>query len=135
MNKKRLILLYISFALIATLGNLGAQRISLSLFEELGLIFAIGMGTLIGLIIKYILDKRWIFGDLNSGISDNSRKFFLYSAMGVSTTLIFWASETLFWLVWHSDFMREIGAVLGLSIGYFIKYHLDRAFVFDRKIP
>ena len=135
MNKKRLILLYISFALIATLGNLGAQRISLSLFEELGLIFAIGMGTLIGLIIKYILDKRWIFGDLTSGISDNSRKFFLYSAMGVSTTLIFWASETLFWLVWHSDFMREIGAVLGLSIGYFIKYHLDRAFVFDRKIP
>ena len=135
MNKKRLIVLYISFALIATLGNLGAQRISLSLFEELGLIFAIGMGTLIGLIIKYILDKRWIFGDLTLGISDNSRKFALYSAMGVSTTLIFWASETLFWLVWHSDFMREIGAVLGLSIGYFIKYHLDRAFVFDRKIP
>ena len=61
MNHKKLIVLYISFALIATLGNLGAQRISLSVFEELGLIFAIGMGTLIGLIIKYILDKRWMF--------------------------------------------------------------------------
>ena len=134
MNKKKLIVLYISFALIATLGNLGAQRISLSLFEELGLIFAIGMGTLIGLIIKYILDKRWIFGDLTVDISDNSRKFALYSAMGVVTTLIFWASETLFWWIWRSDYMREIGAILGLSIGYFIKYHLDRTFVFIRKI-
>ena len=134
MNHKKLIVLYISFALIATLGNLGAQRISLSIFEELGLIFAIGMGTLIGLIIKYMLDKRWIFGDLTVDISDNSRKFALYSAMGVSTTLIFWASETLFWWIWRSDYMREIGAILGLSIGYFIKYHLDRTFVFIRKI-
>ena len=134
MSKKKLIVLYILFALIATLGNLGVQRISLILFDDLGLIFAIGMGTLMGLIIKYILDKRWVFGDLTVGISDNSRKFALYSAMGVSTTLIFWASETLFWWIWHSDFMREIGAVLGLSIGYFVKYHLDRVFVFDRKI-
>ena len=134
MNHKKLIVLYISFALIATLGNLGAQRISLSVFKELGLIFAIGMGTLIGLIIKYILDKRWIFGDLTVGITDNSKKFALYSAMGVSTTLIFWASETLFWWIWRSDYMREIGAILGLSIGYFIKYHLDRTFVFIRKI-
>ena len=78
MNHKKLIVLYISFALIATLGNLGAQRISLSVFEELGLIFAIGMGSLIGLIIKYILDKRWIFGDLTVGITDNSKKFALY---------------------------------------------------------
>ena len=78
MNKKKLIVLYISFALIATLGNLGAQRISLSLFGDLGLIFAIGIGTLIGLIIKYILDKRWIFGDLTVGITDNSKKFALY---------------------------------------------------------
>ena len=99
MSKKRLIVLYIVFAFIATLGNLGAQRISLSLFEELGLTFAIGMGTLIGLIIKYILDKRWIFGDLTVGISDNTRKFALYSIMGVSTTLIFWASETIFWWI------------------------------------
>ena len=134
MSKKKLTFLYILFALIATVGNLGAQRISLSLFDELGLTFAIGMGTLIGLIIKYILDKRWIFGDLTVDISDNSRKFALYSAMGVSTTLIFWASETLFWWIWRSDYMREIGAILGLSIGYFIKYHLDRTFVFDRKI-
>ena len=134
MSKKKLIVLYILFALIATLGNLGVQRISLILFDDLGLIFAIGMGTLMGLIIKYILDKRWVFGDLTAGISGNSKKFALYSAMGVSTTLIFWASETLFWWIWHSHFMREIGAVLGLSVGYFIKYHLDRVFVFDRKI-
>ena len=134
MSRQKLIFLYILFALIASLGNLGAQRVSLSLYGELGLTFAIGLGTFIGLIIKYFLDKRWIFGDLTVGISGNSKKFVLYCTMGVTTTLIFWASETLFWWIWRSDYMREIGAALGLSIGYLIKYHLDRIFVFDRKI-
>ena len=51
-------------------------------------------------------------------------------ATGVATTVIFWGSETLFWLVWKTDFMREAGALLGLAIGYVTKYNLDRRFVF-----
>ncbi|MDC1270063.1 GtrA family protein, partial [Amylibacter sp.] len=38
--------------------------------------------------------------------------------------------ETAFWLVWQTYAMRELGAVLGLSIGYVVKYNLDRRFVF-----
>jgi putative flippase GtrA len=44
--------------------------------------------------------------------------------------LIFWGTETVFWLTWKTDAMREIGAIIGLSIGYFVKYHLDKRYVF-----
>jgi len=33
-------------------------------------------------------------------------------------------------LAWQTDAMRELGAVIGLSFGYVIKYRLDRVFVF-----
>ena len=43
---------------------------------------------------------------------------------------IFWTSETAFWLVWQTDLMPKLGAILGLSLGYVVKYNLDRRFVF-----
>ena len=87
-------------------------------------------GTLVGLLVKYLLDKRWIFHDIGTGIRQHSTKFTLYAFMGVFTTAIFWGSETAFWLIWHTDLMRELGAVLGLTTGYVIKYQLDSRFVF-----
>jgi putative flippase GtrA len=50
--------------------------------------------------------------------------------MGLVTTAIFWGTETIFWLTWRTHAMRELGAVLGLVIGYTVKFHLDRRFVF-----
>ncbi|MDA9780500.1 GtrA family protein, partial [Amylibacter sp.] len=91
---------------------------------------AVGAGTIVGLVLKYFLDKRWIFGDMSAGVKAHSKKFLLYTAMGIVTTAIFWATETAFWLVWETDVMREVGAVIGLSIGYVVKYNLDRRYVF-----
>ena len=95
-----------------------------------GFALAVISGTAVGLLLKYTLDKRWIFFDTTSGIAVHGRKFTLYTVMGVFTTLIFWGSETAFWLAWKTDLMREVGAVLGLAVGYVIKYTLDRKFVF-----
>ena len=50
--------------------------------------------------------------------------------MGSVTTIIFWCTEYLFHLIFTADFMRYAGAIVGLSIGYYIKYQLDRRFVF-----
>lgn len=131
MTNLRLVLLYSAFAVIATLANLGTQRIVLSYNADLaGFAAAVFLGTLIGLIIKYVLDKRWIFQDHSTGLKSHSRKFSLYTMMGVVTTLIFWCTETLFWLTWQTDAMRELGAIIGLAIGYVVKYNLDRRFVF-----
>lgn len=133
MNIGRLIVLYAAFAVISTLINLGLQRAVLS-FGNTGAFFAAAVlcGTAGGLLVKYLLDKRWIFADRSSGARAHGRKFGLYTAMGVVTTAIFWGMETTFWLIWHTDAMRETGAVIGLAIGYVVKYFLDRRFVFDR---
>jgi putative flippase GtrA len=131
MTRKSLILRYSLFAVIATLANLGMQRIVLS-FDDGAAAFAVAVaaGTLVGLVVKYILDKRWIFFDTQTGLKAHGRKFTLYTAMGLVTTAIFWGSETAFWLVWRTDAMRELGAVIGLAVGYVVKYNLDRRFVF-----
>lgn len=126
-----LVLRYTAFAVIATIANLGIQRLVLTQGDD-GMTFAlaVGAGTLVGLVIKYTLDKRWIFYDLDTGVKAHGQKFSLYTAMGLITTAIFWGAETAFWLIWRTDVMRELGAIIGLNIGYVVKYNLDRRFVF-----
>lgn len=133
MNSLSLILRYSAFAIFATLANLATQRLILVTIEGLtGFILALLCGTVVGLVLKYLLDKRWIFFDMASGLATHRRTFTLYAIMGLITTAIFWGTETAFWLAWQSEFMREVGAVLGLTIGYVVKFDLDRRFVFNR---
>lgn len=133
MSGLRLAGLYAGFAVLATLANLGAQRGVLAVLPG-GIVPAILVGTAIGLVVKYLLDKRFIFGDRSRGLLAHSRRFGLYALMGVATTAIFWGTEYGFWLAFRTDPMRELGAVIGLAIGYTIKYRLDRAYVFDRRV-
>ena len=136
MTLQTLILRYAAFAVVATIANLATQRTVLQ-FGATSIHFAaaVGAGTMVGLAIKYVLDKRWIFFDVETGVKNHSRKFSLYTAMGLVTTAIFWGTETAFWLIWQTDMMRELGAVVGLSVGYVVKYNLDRRFVFtDRNL-
>ena len=131
MSLRTLIFRYTVFAVIATLANLATQRVVLTGGETaLWFMAAVAAGTLVGLVVKYVLDKRWIFADTSTGVKAHGRKFSLYTAMGLITTAIFWGAETAFWLIWQTDAMRELGAVLGLSVGYVVKYNLDRRFVF-----
>lgn len=123
-----LILRYGFFAAIATVANLAVQRGALAIWPAL--VPAMLAGTAVGLVVKYLLDKHWIFFDAARGLAQHGRKFFLYSAMGVVTTAIFWGFETAAWAIWHSGFAREAGAVAGLAIGYVVKFLLDRRFVF-----
>lgn len=129
LDLKQLVIRYAGFACIAVLANLGAQRMVISVAGG-GYVAALAVGTLVGLGVKYALDKRWIFYDARAGLQDETRKFTLYTLTGVATTAIFWSSETVFWLVGQTHTMREIGAVLGLTAGYVIKYNLDSRFVF-----
>ena len=134
MTGTQIALRYAAFAVIATLANLGAQRVVLAALDAKGeLAAAILAGTAVGLVVKYVLDKRWIFFDASTGVAAHGKRFTLYTAMGVVTTLIFWGFETAFWFIWRTDLMREAGAVIGLGIGYVVKYELDRRFVFPQQ--
>ncbi len=131
MKLAALVLRYVLFAAFAMLVNLSIQRVVLMGGANLyWYVAAVGAGTGGGLVTKYILDKRWIFRDFATGLQQHGEKFTRYALMGLFTTAIFWASETAFWLIGKTDRMREIGAVLGLTVGYFIKYQLDSRFVF-----
>lgn len=132
MNLSTLVLRYGFFAVLATVANLGAQRVVLALVPVRGrLLLAMVVGTGAGLVLKYLLDKRWIFRDADTGLRNHGRKFTLYTVMGIITTLIFWVMESGFWFIWGTETMRELGAVLGLAVGYVVKYQLDRRFVFS----
>ena len=128
---RQLVIRYAMFAAIATVANLGVQRLVLSATSG-WYIAALMSGTLVGLVVKYRLDKRWIFFDDRHGLRNETRTFSLYTLTGVGTTALFWGSETLFWLLGQTHTMREVGAVLGLTAGYVLKYNLDHKFVFNK---
>ena len=122
---------YTIFAIISTIVNLFFQWFSFLLYSGFASLYvAMVFGTLAGLVAKYILDKKWIFYHTPKDKKDDAKKFILYSLMGVLTTLIFWGFEIVFDYFWD---LKYIGAVMGLAIGYFAKYHLDKQFVFIDK--
>ncbi len=155
---------YTLFAVIATIINLSTQFVSFAVYDrlfpsienwltlpvirelyalslsvlpgdDLRLYFGMAWGTLTGLLVKYYLDKKYIFYYITQKKSDDFQKFLLYSFMGIFTTLIFWGFEVGFDFYFDSEGAKYIGAVLGLSIGYITKYFLDKRFVFIYNKP
>lgn len=129
----RIFLLYFIFAAISTFVNIFAQDLFLR-FQIYGqnMLLSVLFGTGAGLAVKYWLDKNYIFRFRAANAMHDARTFMLYSAMGVLTTLIFWTFEFGFQAFFQTKNMRYLGGVIGLSIGYFIKYQMDKRFVFRR---
>lgn len=121
---------YVLFAILAGLANLAAQEAAIRL--TLPLMVAILVGTGVGFVSKYVLDKKWIFLDRYEGHGTEARKVFIYGVSSVGTTLLFWATELMFWHATGTVEGKYSGAVLGLALGNFIKYRLDRHFVFNK---
>ena len=125
---------YALFALTATGVNVATQRIVLAMLAgPLGLPVAMVCGTTTGLIVKYVLDCRWIFSYIHRPAGEHLVTFVLYGLMSGATTLVFWSVEFLFDSVFAAEASRYAGAVLGLALGYTLKYQLDRRFVFQRR--
>lgn len=127
----RIGLLYGVFAVLATTANLATQALVIWLYDgayaiELSVLF----GTTAGLPIKYCLEKRYIFEFESESIRHDGKLFFVYSFLGVFTTALFWGVEFAFQRHFGTDLMRYLGGAIGLTLGYVIKYHLDKRFVF-----
>ena len=135
MKNKELLILYSVFAIIVTITNLSSQRLVLSfLTGNIGYFTALFTGTFVGVVIGYILDKNWIFKDQTISSRAMGKQFFWYSMTGVIHTPIFWLTESVFWFVWKTDGMRELGAILGLIIAYTVKYFILQRYVFNLEI-
>lgn len=130
----KLAFIYALLALVATICNIAAQDIFLLAYRgPYDILLSVITGTGAGLIVKYVLDKRYIFRFKADNIAHDSRIFLLYSLMGVFTTAIFWGFEFAFHYVFQTDTLRYLGGVIGLAIGYLAKYELDKRFVFHRE--
>ncbi len=125
---------YSLFAVLATLLNLSAQEIVIRSYGgPLALTFAMIVGTGTGLVTKYVLDKKYIFRYITASHREEIGRFSVYGLTGIATTAIFWGFELGFdWLI-GGKFARYLGAVIGLSIGYGVKYRLDKRYVFARQ--
>ena len=129
-----IVIRYSLFAVIATVLNLAAQESVFRLYDgPLSLYLAMGVGTLVGLMCKYLLDKRFIFQFMATSRREDLGRFTLYGMTGIATTAIFWGFELGFEALIGGKFARYLGAVIGLSIGYGVKYRLDKRYVFSRR--
>lgn len=134
MSRTELTLRYGSFAALAVLCNLLAQELSLGLYGgEYSLYVSIGVGTVVGLVCKYELDKRYIFAQVAPSASRDLHRFLAYTLTGVITTALFWGFELGFEFLFASKSARYTGAVIGLSLGYALKYQLDKRYVFTHQ--
>jgi putative flippase GtrA len=95
------------------------------------LYIAMFLGTAAGLASKYLLDRKYVFYYVPDSSIDDTKKFMSYTLTGVITTCIFWGTETAFDMLSANEDAKYIGAVTGLTVGYVIKYFLDKRYVFQ----
>lgn len=137
MSLARLATLYAAFGVVSTVANLGAQWGSRAVWSpdpgtlDLAYWFALAVGTGVGLVVKFVLDKFFIFDDRAAeGAKQHGTQFALYTAMGIATTVIFWGAQSAAFVIWATDLAATVGGAVGLGIGYVVKYQLDKRFVF-----
>ena len=127
----RIAVLYTLFAVLSTVINIGSQMLSISAYKgPYSVEISILVGTAAGLPLRYFLEKRYIFNFKSQNLKHDGKLFVFYSAMGVITTLMFWGTEYAFHLIYDTDSMRYVGGVIGLAVGFYVKYQLDKKYVF-----
>ena len=132
----RLALIYALVSSFATLANIATQALSIFLYNgSYSVEISVFIGTAMGFPIKYALEKKHVFYFKADNLAHDTRLFILYGFLGVFTTAIFWGIEFSFQRLFETDIMRYLGGAIGLTIGSFIKYHLDKRFVFRKVLP
>ncbi|MFW9897667.1 MAG: GtrA family protein [Candidatus Thorarchaeota archaeon] len=95
--------------------------------ELIGSIFAVG----ITYITKFILDKFIVFKRKKIELKETSKEFFKYFGFAIITTIINIGIQFIL-----TNFFKtplEISVIVALSIGYFLKFLLDRKYVFNKE--
>ena len=131
MSALQLAIRYTLFAALATAINLLTQALIMATVGgDYALYVAMAGGTVTGLLSKYVLDKAFIFSQRAALGAADIRRLLLYTLTGVFTTALFWGMELGFEYWYGTPQARYLGAIIGLSLGYAVKYRLDKRFVF-----
>jgi putative flippase GtrA len=131
----RIAVVYALVSALATVANIGTQALSMWVYSGVYAVeLSVFIGTAMGFPIKYVLEKKHVFDFKAENLGHDTRLFILYGFMGVFTTAIFWGVEFAFQYIYGTDVMRYLGGAIGLTLGSFIKYHLDKRFVFKQEL-
>ena len=96
-------------------------------------IIALGFGTIIGFIFKFFVDKYIIFNTITT-MAETTTEIIKYFSFAVFTTIIFWGTETSFLVLFGEEYYL-LGGLIGLIIGYTLKFIFDKNFVFTKILP
>ncbi len=113
-----------SFGDIALIKSLYCSTTPYNMTELVGSIVAVGVTY----VVKFILDKFIVFQKGDTTIKDTSEEFIKYFGFAIITTIINLGIQ--FILTNFFGTPLEISMIVALSIGYFIKFLLDRKYVF-----
>ena len=131
----RIAVVYALVSGLATVANIGTQAASMWVYSgAYAVALSVLAGTAMGFPIKYVLEKKYVFDFKADNLGHDTRLFILYGFMGVFTTAIFWGIEFAFHYIFATDAMRYLGGAIGLILGSYIKYHLDKRFVFKQEL-
>jgi putative flippase GtrA len=123
---------YALFAAVATGCNLGSQALMDRAYRGAPAVYvSLFVGTLVGLVVKYVLDKKFIFHDLTQGLVGRGWQFVRYALTGALTTAVFWGLELGAYHAFHAQSAKYVGGAAGLALGYWLKYQLDKRLVFS----
>lgn len=96
--------------------------------ENIVFILQLVVGTGVGFVFKFLVDKFLIFKE--KSLERTLRQLAIYTIFALLTTAIFWCVELLFLIIFSFENRELIGGFLGLSIGYTVKFFLDKKWVF-----
>lgn len=131
----KLVAAYAFFAALAIATNFLTQFLADTFYVGPFKIWvALVAGTGAGLVVKYVLDKKYIFRFETQSARHDLKLIIFYGFFGLATTTIFWAGELGFDAVFHNVVLRYVGGGLGLVLGYYLKYQLDKRFVFRKTV-
>jgi putative flippase GtrA len=122
---------YATIALVASATNLVLQSMLLLAYSgPLSVEFAAVVATAIVLPFKYVADKRFIFNFTALSPAKDLQHLALYSSASVFTVAIFWGFEFAAWRLLQTRSAQYVGGALGLAVSFYVKYVLDKRFVF-----
>jgi putative flippase GtrA len=133
-SSARIALVYALVSALVTAINIGTQAVFMWAYSgAYAVAVSVLAGTAIGFPIKYVLEKKHVFGFKADNLGHDTRLFILSGFVGVFTTAIFWGVEFAFHHLFGTNAMRYLGGAIGLTLGSYIKYHLDKRFVFQQE--
>lgn len=145
-------IIYMFFAALSIILNLGSQYVAkeiiLILIPDFGnkvflhfeywFLTALGFGTVIGFVFKFIVDKFVVFEERISKnarqeLQKTTKQITMYFGFAIFTTIIFWGFEFSF-KFFLPGYWYLVGGLIGLIVGYTVKFLLDSRFVFNREL-